>query len=130
MNDSGNLHQHISGGGDGLVGQDHWAEIKHLFASGWKIAKIAREMDLDRKTVRKAIQSNEYPGYKTRTIKEHLITPWKDFIDQRAIQVGFNATKLHRELVEKGFTGSYSLVKEAVSLERASLKDRTGIHEI
>lgn len=83
--------------------------IKHLFASGWKIAKIARELDLDRKTVRKVIQSNEYTNYKTRQVKEHLITPWKDFIEKRAIQVGFN-----RELIEKGFTGSYSLVNEAV----------------
>lgn len=114
MEESRSLHHQENGGGGRVVGRDQWAEIKHLFVSGWKIAKIARELDLDRKTVRKVIQSNEYTGYKTRKVKEHLITPWKEFIEERAIQVGFNATKLHRELIEKGFTGSYSLVKEAV----------------
>ena len=84
MNDLRTLHQQENGGG-GVIGRDQWTEIKHVFASGWKIAKIAREMGLDRKTVRKAIQSDEYSGYKTRNVKEHLITPWKDFIEQRAI---------------------------------------------
>lgn len=93
MEESRSLHHQENGGGGRVVGRDQWAEIKHLFVSGWKIAKIARELDLDRKTVRKVIQSNEYTGYKTRKVKEHLITPWKEFIEERAIQVGFNATK-------------------------------------
>jgi transposase len=114
MEDQRNLHQHNSGGEGRVVGRDQWAEIKFLITSGWKIARIARETGLDRKTIRKIAQSEEYQGYKIRKKREHILTPWQEFIIQRSPQVDFNATKLHRELVEKGFSGSYTLVKEAV----------------
>lgn len=114
MEDQRNLHQHNCGGEERVVGREQWAEIKFLVASGWKIARIARETGMDRKTIRKIAQSEEYQGYKKREKRESILAPWREFIIQRSVQVDFNATKLYRELVEKGYPGSYSLVKEVI----------------
>lgn len=108
------LHQYECGGGEPLLGIDVWAEIRAHAANGWSKKKIAEKFNVDRKTVRKILNNEQYNGYKPRPHQDKLLDSWQEFIEQRAPQVGFNATKLHLELMAKGFAGSYSLVKQAV----------------
>ncbi len=108
------LHQHEGGGGEPLLGMDVWAEIRAYAANGWSKKKLAEKFNIDRKTVRKILNNEHFKGYKPRPQKAKLMDSWQEFIEQRAPQVDFNATKLYLELMTKGFPGSYSLVKQAV----------------
>lgn len=123
MEENGMLHQHNSGGGEAVLGIDIWAEIRAHAANGWSKKSIARKFGIDRKTVRKALTQGQYSGYSSRPKKPGLLDTWMAFIEERAIQVDFNATKLFKELQDRGYKGSYSLVKQAVYPLREQYKN-------
>lgn len=112
-NDVNHLHN-TYGGGEQMVDQDQWSTVRSLAKMGYKIRKIARELDIDRNTVRKILKQKEYQPYQRKNQKPSLIEPYEQFIKARAPQIDFNATRLYEELKIKGFTGSYCLVKIAV----------------
>ncbi|MDE2078656.1 MAG: IS21 family transposase [Burkholderiales bacterium] len=113
----------VSGGipdteGD-VIGQTQWQAIREAKATGMNISAIAREMGLDRKTVRAAVNSEHWQPYsrpcRTSKLDEHM-----DWLRQRAPQVHFSARILHQELrLQRGFAGSYEVVKVAVRPLRA-----------
>lgn len=106
--------QSIHGGGEQMLNQDQWSMVKALAKIGYKIRKIARELDIDRNTVRKILKQEKYEPYNRKVTKPSVLEPFIPFIYERAPQVDFNATRIYEELKPKGYTGSYSLVKLAV----------------
>jgi transposase len=55
--------------------------ILDLHRQGLKVAVIARQVGIDRKTVRKYIaQGIEVPTYGPRQPRERLLDPWMDYL--------------------------------------------------
>jgi len=79
---------------------------------------IARELDLDIKTVRKWCRQSWSP--QKRQSRRRGLDAWEEFLRARAPEVGFNAVVLHRELTQLGYTGSYSAVVKYVAPWRES----------
>lgn len=104
-----------------VVGQEQWEAIRSMGAAGQSVSAIAREMGLDRKTVRSCLRREAWKPYgreKTRTtlLDEHL-----EWLRRRAPQVAYSARILHQELrSQRGFTGCYESVKVAVRPLRAT----------
>ena len=46
-----------------MVGQDRWEEIHRRAGAGASIRAIARELDVDRKTVRRCLRQTEWKPY-------------------------------------------------------------------
>ncbi len=44
----------------GMLGRERWEEVHRLAAAGTSIRGIARELDLDRKTVRRCLRQSEW----------------------------------------------------------------------
>ena len=113
----------VSGGtrdteGD-VIGQTQWQAIREAKAEGKTVSAIAREMGLDRKTVRSALHSEHWRPYsrapRSTKLDEHMA-----WLSERAPQVNFSARILHQELrLQRGFDGSYEVVKVAVRPLRA-----------
>jgi transposase len=79
--------------------------------------RVARELGLDVKTVRKWWRRAwSVPRRKGRG---KLLAPWEAFLKARAPEVGFNASVLHRELVDQGVEVSYWAVAKYVAPWRA-----------
>lgn len=102
-----------------VIGQTQWQAIREAKASGLTISEIARQMDLDRKTVRSALHSEHWQPYsrvaRPTKLDEHLA-----WLHQRAPQVNFSARILHQELrLHRRYEGSYESVKLAVRPLRA-----------
>ena len=93
---------------------DRWMEIRSLAAQGEPIRKLARVFELDRNTIRRVLRQKQYSKYE-RTAKPGIMEPWMDYLANRAPQVLFNARRLFDEMVGKGFSGSYSTVREVLS---------------
>jgi hypothetical protein len=72
---------------------------------GESTRQIARELAVDRKTVRRWLRIG---GWQPRQGGERprAIDPYIEFIEQRGPEVGWNGVVLHRELVALGFGGS------------------------
>jgi len=90
--------------------------ILELHRQGLSPTAIARQLGIDRKTVRKYIARGlEPPAYGPRQPRPRCTDPYLDYLRERlAAYPGLTATRLLRELGERGFTGGYTAVKRAV----------------
>jgi transposase len=114
----------VSGGNPeaevGVVGEQQWRAIRERGAAGMSVSRIARELDLDRKTVRKALKSCAWQPYRREASGLTLIDPHRAWLTERAPQVHYSARILFQELRgERGFNGCYETVKLAVRPLRA-----------
>lgn len=109
------LPQDFHRGGDAnMLSHDLWSEIRVMAKLGKPIKVIAREMGISKNTVRRALRQEHYEPYQRMTSKTGVLSEFIPFLLERAGQLDFNATSMFRELQELGYTGSYSLVKQAV----------------
>lgn len=47
-----------------MPGRERWEEVRRLAAAGMSIRGIARELDLDRKAVRRCLRQSEWRPYR------------------------------------------------------------------
>ncbi|MBE3088505.1 MAG: IS21 family transposase [Chloroflexi bacterium] len=101
---------------------------KHLM-QGWSIRRIARELNVSRQVIRKALQSAEIPAYQPgRRNPSPILAPFLPLIerwledDEKAPRKQRHTARriYHRLVDEAGFRGSEPTVRRAV----ARLKDR------
>jgi transposase len=93
-----------------MLGADLVREIVARKERGEGAKRIARELGVDRKTVKRWLRLGSWQprrsGQRPRPIER-----FTEFIEQRGPEVGWNGVVLHRELVDLGFTGTYQQVQ-------------------
>jgi transposase len=103
-----------------VIGQRQWQGIHDRHAGGQSVAGIARDLDLDRKTVRSCLRQPTWQPYQRATTVATKLHEHMAWLVQRAPQVHYSARILHQELCgQRGFTGCYETVKLAVRPLRA-----------
>jgi transposase len=75
---------------------------------------IAQEFGLSRKTVRRFLQAPEFPEQAPRRRRTGL-EPYREYLEKRWAEGCHNASRLCRELQQKGYTGERSRVKNLCS---------------
>lgn len=104
-----------------VVGQEQWELIRSRSAEGHGVSAIARELGLDRKTVRNCLKREEWRPYSRETRRPTVLDEHMEWLRHRAPQVAFSARILHQELrALRGFKGCYEVVKMAVRPLRSS----------
>jgi len=79
------------------------------------ISEISRRTGYDRKTVLKSVKSPNLPQRQQRKKKPSILDPYRDYIKSRITEYPqLSAQRIHREIQEDGFPGSYTLVKEYI----------------
>jgi transposase len=100
---------------DAVVGEERWAELHRLKASGLNVSAIARTSGLDRKTVRRCLRQVGWSPYRRVVSCEGLLAPHRAWLLERAPEVGYSARILYQELcARRGFEGGYGTVRDAV----------------
>ena len=97
--------------------------ILDLHRQGLSVTAIARRTGRDPKTIRKYIERGlELPAYGPRQVgRPNKITPYLDYLRERvAAFPELTATRLTRELRERGYGGAYTAVKRFVAAIRPS----------
>jgi len=98
-----------------VVGQQQWEAVHGLRSRGLSISAIARELGLDRKTVRSCLSQASWRPY-SRSQACSLLDPHRQWMASRAPEVNFSARILWQELrAQHGFAGSYATVRRAVA---------------
>jgi transposase len=106
-----------------LIEESVWGAVRGLRERGLSRKAIARELDLDVKTVRKWLQRAWSP--QRRAGQARGLDPWESFLRGRAPEVSFNAAVLHRELLAQGYKGSYpTVVRYLRPWREESLRDQ------
>ena len=90
-----------------------WARVHTLAHHGRSIRGIAHDLDLDRKTVRRALRQSEPEPYH-RAARVRLLAPHEAYLRVRAPELDYNSVRLFQELQAQGYTGCYETVKRAV----------------
>lgn len=100
-----------------MVRADLVREIVAGRERGESSRKIARELAVDRKTVRRWLRIG---GWRPRHGggRPRAIDPYLEFIERRGLEVGWNGAVLHRELVALGFSGSHQQVQRLLKPRR------------
>src|SRR5262245_22140265 len=104
-----------------MVGRERWDEIRRLWRSERRsIAAIARQLELDRKTVRRCLRATEWTAYRRPPRSDTLLAPHSEYLRERAPQVNYSAQILFQELRQREYPGSYDTVKLFVQPLRAA----------
>ncbi len=88
--------------------------ILDLHRQGLSVSAIARQLERDRKTVRKYIERGlEPPAYGPRRPRSTVVTPFAPYLRERiAAFPELTGSRLLREIKELGYTGGYTAVKD------------------
>jgi len=90
--------------------------ILDLHRQGLSVSAIARQVGVDRKTVRSYIAKGlEPPAYKTRPPRPSMAAAFEPYLRERlAAFPELTARRLWREIGDRGFSGGYSIVRDFV----------------
>ena len=98
-----------------VLGQQQWQAVHERRSRGQSISAIARDLELDRKTVRSCLQQASWRPYR-REATGSLLDEHQAWLTERAPQVNFSARILWQELcAQRGFAGGYVIVRRAVA---------------
>lgn len=90
--------------------------ILDLHRQGLKVSMIARQLGIDRKTVRKYLAKDiGMPTYGPRQPRKRLVDGHVDYLKKRLEAFpGLTAQRLMREVKDRGYIGSYSTLRDVV----------------
>ena len=99
----------LAGGRGTVVKFGEFVMILELHRQGLKVAAIARQLGIDRKTVRKYISRGlEPPTYGPRPRRQKSTDPFLPYLRERlAAYPSLTAVRLWRELRDRGYAGGY-----------------------
>lgn len=98
-----------------MIDLGEYGMIRHLREKGYTISAIARELGIDRKTVRKYLTRAETPCYGPRSEGDSKVGPWKTYVKARLeAYPALTAIRLFREIRDLGYSGGYTMVKQYV----------------
>lgn len=105
-----------------------YEQVMDLARRGMNKLQIARQLSLDRRTVRRWMRSDGFPerkpGRRASSVEAHA-----KYLEQRLQQGCHNATQLWRELRERGFHGQQSIVRTWIR-QRRGPRHQPGAHAI
>jgi transposase len=96
-----------------------WEKVKELAQAGAGIRQIGREVGISRKTVHRLIDAPLPPQHQVvhprpGGLRSPTLQPFVTYLQDRW-QAGYhNVSKLHKEIVAQGYTGSRSLLAQGV----------------
>lgn len=102
-----------------MITKEVYMEIKAMHRSGKSIRAIAKELGLHRKTVRKHLRRVEFPSYQKVRRQESILAPYVQAIKDYLEEDDYQATWILKRLKNRGYTGSYDMVKRFVRGEKA-----------
>jgi transposase len=101
-----------------MISPETRAQIRRYFyAEHWAIGTIARELSVHPDTVRNAIEAERFKN--ARPMRASLVDPYSGFIRQTLDQhPRLRATRIYQMIRERGYTGSITQLRRAVSVLR------------
>jgi transposase len=99
--------------------EQRFAAVLTLHAHGWSYRRIAQQLHLDRRTVKRYVLAGELPKRGGPAVQAtSTVLPYIDHITRRWNEGCQNRMALWREIQEQGYRGSYSSVRRALKYFR------------
>jgi transposase len=106
-----------------MISAELRAKIRRLFfAEHWTVGTIAQQLGVHHKTVRAAIECDRFAPY-ARPVRASALDRYKKLIEQILEDYPrLRATRIHRMLVERGYSGSVVQVRRYVRTVRPAVR--------
>ena len=96
-----------------MIAQETWVMIKHLKQQGLSIRAIARQLSLERDTVRRALRRDGLPKYTRTTPRASKLDPYKPYLEHRLAECPeLTAVRLYQEIQAQGYPGRSSILRD------------------
>jgi transposase len=96
-----------------MIMQETWVMIKHLQQQGVPIRAIARQLGIDRNTVRRALRREGLPKYTRTSRRASKLDPFKPYLERRLLECpGLTAVRLCQEIQAQGYAGRCSILRD------------------
>lgn len=108
-----------------MINQELKMEVKILIKQGKSIRSIAKELNLSRNTVRKAMRAESSKQEIAKKERVSKLDPYKSYLRQRLQKAGvyfLPATVLRREIQMNGYNGGITILREFLHDYRLQLK--------
>jgi transposase len=92
--------------------------VVELHQQGVKQRAIARQLKMNRKTIRRYLTAGEFPERSQRDKQSRRLGRYEAYLRQRWAEGCRNGSQLYREIQEKGYTGSRSTLGRWVAQQR------------
>lgn len=102
-------------------------EIRNDRLKGMNYTELGRKYHIDPRTAKKYAESPQRPEYKLSERKPSKLDPYKQQIDQWLEEAPYSAVRILEKLLEQGFEGKYSIVKEYVRGKKIDLDGKTTV---
>jgi hypothetical protein len=79
-----------------------YQEVRKLHEQGWSFASIARMLGMNKKTVAKFVQAEQFPEARPRGDRRRKLTPYLPYLRKQWEAGEHNAAKLHRDIQAQG----------------------------
>ena len=103
-----------------------YQEVRKLSEQGWSFASIARMLGMNKKTVAKFVQAEQFPEARPRGDRRRKLTPYLSYLQSQWEAGDHNAARLYRAIQAQGFRGSETTVRAYLSELRDETEPRTG----
>jgi len=101
-----------------------YQRVQELHASGMSLRKIGEELALARNTVRKYFRQPPEPPLPTpRPLRASQLDAYEDYLLERWSQGKRNAAQLYREISERGYRGTATMVRAYIGHLRTTTAD-------
>ncbi|MEA2525371.1 MAG: hypothetical protein QOF73_2598 [Thermomicrobiales bacterium] len=87
-----------------------YERVAALRQRGWTVRRIAREVGISERTVNRWVAAGQFPERKRRAEARRLLAEHRPYLDRRWAEGCHTVARLCRELRERGYTGSCTLV--------------------
>ncbi|MGH9627678.1 MAG: helix-turn-helix domain-containing protein [Bryobacteraceae bacterium] len=94
---------------------ERYQQVVDLFNAGHSKSAISRELGMERKTVRRWLRPGQFPERKPPHRQPSKVGEFADYLRQRWNEGFHNASRLYREIREKGYRGKRAMVARFVS---------------
>jgi len=91
-----------------------------LCEQGLSMGMVARRLELDFKTVRRYLRADSVEQLVAGGVRTSKLDPFKPYLHQRLTAGARNASALHAEILERGYTGSYHTLERYLKPLRRS----------
>jgi transposase len=95
---------------------ERFEQVQERYRQGHSARRIARDLRMSRNVVRHYLECNEPPDWKPGRGWRSRWDAHREWIDARVAEGCTNAADLHRQLVLRGFRGSYCSVQRYVRM--------------
>ncbi len=98
-----------------MLSEKGWQMIRILKNQGISNSEIARQLNIDVKTVRSYLKLNEPKKYQ-REKSDSVLDNYKKYLDGRLLKYNLTSKKLFHEILKQGYKGKYGIVNRYVKL--------------